>query len=291
LGYTSTAEIDSNNKSMVGNPDLYEDEYRLRLTKAPKGTVSITVTSTPTATDRKTPSTRELNRNYTERVQVEVNETETFTLLFTPDNWFDWQTVRVAAIDDIEEEGTDLLYFPSQPSFLSYIQGPIAILGAGAADVPGIGLPLLLPLEFDDPVFVPPCGATLNNGTLYVIEENQVDHLIINNQDVRGSLPTIGTLTASQLTGMNMGRNLIIGGEPQLDGIFYQDMEVIEINLGNGKDILTVENTSAAMHVLNLAGGNDEAFIKEISGPFIGTFLCKVGPTGWWSTAACCSFF
>jgi len=32
---------------------------------------------------------------------------------------------------------------------------------------------------------------------------------------------------------------------------------------------MTILNTSPAMHVLNLAGGNDEAFIEEISGPFI----------------------
>ena len=277
LGYVATAEIRESDltdgKAASIDSSYYESEYRLRLSKAPNGTVSVTVRNEPTATDRETPSTAALNRNYTERDQVLVNGKNSITLKFNESNWYIWQIVTVAAADDEIEEGVDLLYFPSQPSFLSYIQGPISIFGGGAAVIPDIEPPLKLPGEFDEPEFVRPCGAPeANNGTLNVVDANQVDYLIINNVDVRGSLPTTGVLTSSQLTGMNMGRNIVIGGVPQLDGIYYEEMEVIEIYLGDGSDEVLVQNTSAAVHVLNLGDGDGDVLIQEISGPFIGTY-------------------
>lgn len=274
LGYVATAEI--RNEDLRGNPAierrLYEGEYRIRLSREPEGNVSITIRNVPTATDRLTPSTSGLNRNYEERDQLLVNGAQTTTLTFNSTNWFDWLTLSVAADDDDIEEGVDLLYFASQPSYLSYIQGPISIFGAGAADVPAISSPLLFPGETDDDVFSPPCGVVLNNGTLYVLEEKQVDYLIINNLQARGNQAARGSLSFSQFTGMNMGQNNTIGGVNQFDGIYYKDMEVIEMNFGNVVHELFVKNTSAAVHVLNLGSENDSIYVEEISGPFIGKY-------------------
>jgi hypothetical protein len=245
------------------------------------------VYNTPTATDRDTPSTNLNfpNREFEKRIQALANGKETITLEFTRENWKDWQTIRVSAIDDSVEEGVDVLNFPSQPSYLAFIQGPLACFGEGSDTAPPIQPPFMLPGETDDDTFTPPCGAVINNGTLYVIEEHQVDYLIINNLNARGNLTSFGTLTNTQLTGFNMQRDLVISGELKPDGIFYGDFEVIEINLGNGTDSFTVANTSAAIHVLNLAGGDDAVFVEEISGPFIGKWLA------WCIQYFLCGFF
>lgn len=208
LGYTSTAEIDPNQavQSLLADPTLFEDSYRIRLSKQPSSDVTIAVNSIATATDRETPSTQHLSRDYSERVQVEieggtsVERAQSITLVFTNENWDTWQTVTVAAIDDKKEEGVDLLYFPSQPSYVAYIQGPLGVVGEGSANIPNISAPLMLPYEFDEETFSPDFPLP-SNGSLYAIEENQVDYLIIHNTDVRGNEPTIGTLSANQVVG------------------------------------------------------------------------------------------
>lgn len=127
LGYTATAEIRTSEapNSLLQKPGLFQDSYRIRLSKQPDHNVTISVKSIATATDRETPSTANLkNRAYGERVQVEMKGSsdlspkETIALLFTKDNWSQWQKVDVIAKDDDQEEGVDLLYFPSQPRWV-----------------------------------------------------------------------------------------------------------------------------------------------------------------------------
>lgn len=200
LGYTATAEVDRTKASLVA-ASLYDDSYKIRLSKKPTSNVTVRVNTVATATDRLTPSTMSLiGRDYTERNQLKIQgETgdpseEYIVLVFTNETWSTWQTVYVYAIDDLQQEGTDLLYFPSQPSFLSFIQGPIKVIGQGSADIPQIAAPLMLPYEFDDTTFSP--NFTLpSNGSLYVIEEQQVDSLVIHNTDVRGNEPSIGIVS------------------------------------------------------------------------------------------------
>jgi hypothetical protein len=157
----------------------------VRLSKKPDDDVSIFVKSIPTATDRLLPSTFTLgNRDYNERDQLEIQgplDSEAggvIELKFTTEDWKEWKTVNVFAIEDDQEEGTNLLYFPKQPSYLSFIQGPVRVVGEGKAEIPAISDPLMLPSEFDDLVFDPKFELP-SNGSLYAIEANQVDKLII----------------------------------------------------------------------------------------------------------------
>ena len=108
-----------------------------------------------------------------------------------------------------------------------------------------------------------------DNGTSFVIEENQVDTLRIFNLDVRGNQTKAGELKASQFSGFDMAQNLFLRGAPQLDGFMYGDMEVIEMWLSPGSDELTVENTSPAVHVVDMSDSDDTVYIKDIQGPFI----------------------
>jgi len=74
------------------------------------------------------------------------------------------------------------------------------LVGEGAAAIPPLGAPLMLPNETDAAFFNP--GVELPyNGSFYVNEEKQVDQLFIHNVDVRGNKETVGTLTSNQLSG------------------------------------------------------------------------------------------
>jgi Ca2+-binding RTX toxin-like protein len=276
LAVTSTAEMEETDKGTLNfDKALYEDEYSVRLTKKPTGDVSITVDSIPTATDRNLTSTAELKRDFSKRIQAHVgipdgdDPAESVTIVFTNENWNVWQPIRVTAFNDNITEGVDLFPFPSQPSYLSFIQGPISLLGGASASFPAISDPFMLPGENDTEVFTPPAGAVVDDSSLLAIEEKQVDTLRIYNTDVRGDGTSNGTLTKTQLVGFNMGRNIVINGKEMLDGIEYSGMEVVEIFLGDGKDMVIVEDTTGAIHLLDTGGGDDSVRIKDISGPFI----------------------
>ena len=103
----------------VRDQDLYEDEYSIRLSRAPANgtTVKINISSIAVATDYESQFTPDY-RDYSNRRQVYVNGTQTTTLIFTSGNWSEEVILRITAIDDDIEEGANLLNFASQPSNL-----------------------------------------------------------------------------------------------------------------------------------------------------------------------------
>lgn len=273
LGDVYVVELDADGKIAIP-PNLYKGRYTVRLTRPPEsGDVTVALTNEPTASDILTPSTASLGRDTAERIQLILTDDDNeigqeISLTFDASNWWIPQNVTVEAIDDDKEEGIDWLYFPSQPSFLAYIQGPIFLSGDEAANVPGIRSPELFPGETDPLVFVPPEGAVIPDGYKFIIDEFQVDRLIIQNLDVRGTTPN-GDLTDLQFTGMNMAANIIIQGLAIPDGISYRGIEVVEIFLSDGVDQLTFWNTTNATHYVDLSGGNDTLAIHSIDGPLI----------------------
>ena len=269
-GVTATIEYNSTLNKQLKESDHYEDKYEMRLTRPPPTgkTVTVTAYSKEVATDRDVTSTPR-TRNFDKRNQVYIEDNLSFDIKFTNSDWNHWTVIRVSAIDDVEEEGVDYLNFPSQPSNLALIQGPLRLQGFGSADVPDIDEVLLFPGETDTDEFVVPKGATVDDSSSFAIEEDQVDTLIINHFDVRGNNPTYGTLYSNQLTGFGMHQGLVIAGADQDDGIAFTDMELIEIQLSPGKDVFTVESTCEAIHVLDLGDGSDVVRVKDISGPFI----------------------
>ena len=112
---TALAEIKESGHNVTA--DLYEDEYSVRLTRKPNGTVMIDINSIAVASDRRSNFTPAY-RNYDKRRQVYVDGMLTQRLTFNEANWYDAVTVRVSAIDDEYEEGVDWLNFASQPSNL-----------------------------------------------------------------------------------------------------------------------------------------------------------------------------
>ena len=102
----------------------------------------------------------------------------------------------------------------------------------------------MVPGESNPPEFVIAPGVSIDSTMFLVDEAKQVDTLIINNIDVRGNLPSVGILTSDQFVGMNMANEITILSIGPFSGITYSDIEVVVINLGDGVDHITVENTS-----------------------------------------------
>lgn len=269
-GVTATAELDASGKTAVGQESFYQDEYFIRLTKQPAGTVTVKVDSIAVATDADIAATPD-GRDFSKRKQVLVNGVESHSLYFTAANWFTPQKVTVTAIDDSVEEGVDLLNFASQPSNLGQIQGPLVISGGDSPFVSEVGDPLMLPHESNPDEFIIPPGVTIEMTNEFVYEENQVDTVIFNHLDAQGYAG--GTLVPTKLLGIGMLQDLLIKGEGPFNGIFYEGLEVVTLNFGEESNLLFVNETSEAIHIVNLdstdKASNDTVIVRSLSGPML----------------------
>jgi Ca2+-binding RTX toxin-like protein len=75
----------------------------------------------------------------------------------------------------------------------------------------------------------------------FVDENTQVDFMFVHDED--SPADSTGVLTPTRLFGLNMGPDLVIGGQRRPGGITYGDLEVLEINLGAGNNNFTVLGT------------------------------------------------
>ena len=118
-GITALMEMNKTDNNYDAVPShFYNDEYYVRLTREPVGSVKIDITSIAVASDYDSTFARKAKRSLTKQAQVYVNGSESAKLLFTGANWSKEVLVAVNAIDDNVEEGVDLLNFASQPSNL-----------------------------------------------------------------------------------------------------------------------------------------------------------------------------
>ena len=70
---------------------------------------------------------------------------------------------------------------------------------------------------------------------------------------------TDGNLTATRLTGLGMGTSAS-------NGITYSDIEILNLNLGSGGDIVRIESTHTGTTNLNANAGNDTINVRTITG-------------------------
>ncbi len=82
---------------------------------------------------------------------------------------------------------------------------------------------------------------TALSANFFVDETAQVDFMFVHDED--SPADSRGVLTATRLSGLNMGPDLIIGGQRRPGGITYNDLEVLEINLGTGGNDFEVLGT------------------------------------------------
>jgi len=118
-GITALAEMNELDNNGLVNPKFYQDEYYIRLTRAPAESeiVKIDITSIAVASDYESSSTP-VGRNLTNRTQIYVNGSEAVELVFTSANWYDEVLLVVTAIDDAIEEGVNYMNFASRTSNL-----------------------------------------------------------------------------------------------------------------------------------------------------------------------------
>ncbi|MGB7416090.1 MAG: hypothetical protein WA902_17940, partial [Thermosynechococcaceae cyanobacterium] len=90
-------------------------------------------------------------------------------------------------------------------------------------------------------------------GALAINGNAGTDSLTLNNQGVNTN--SQGAITANTVTGFGLGQ-----------GINYQTLEALTLNLGSGADIVTVENTHAGSTTINTADGDDRVTVNGIGG-------------------------
>src|SRR5262249_41479942 len=95
--------------------------------------------------------------------------------------------------------------------------------------------------------------------------------------------------TRGRLMGLGMGPNVIIGDAVQSGGVTYRDMEVAQVTLGKGDDVVRVDYTTNAedhttrrsgdfytLTTLDTGAGNDTVTVKLLSGED-GDFALNLG--------------
>jgi Ca2+-binding RTX toxin-like protein len=227
------------------------DSYDIRLTKAPEGEVQVHVL----------PDGQVLVSSDDDRF-----DEETRTITFDETNWHLPVTVNVVDNPDFEpDEGEQpLKVFPMQPHQVGGIQGPLEVIGGvGDADR-SLKMAVILPTEFDS-----------GPRELHYGELDELDSIDVLNVFNDGSLaPDLGVLTEDNLFISGMGPGVSFEsshfGTIELPaGISYSDIEVLEIMLGQGNDLFTVESTlrtdgyHGGITVIHGGGGGDTIIVNR----------------------------
>ena len=97
-----------------------------------------------------------------------------------------------------------------------------------------------------------------------VKETDQVDTLNVFNGNSPADESSV--LTATTLTGLGMGTDLVLAGHTFTGGITYANIESLNIHLGTGADNLTIESTHAGSTSITTGRGADVVRVKTIAG-------------------------
>lgn len=127
----------------------------------------------------------------------------------------------------------------------------------------------MLPTENNPHYFQIPSNVIIDTSNALVDESKQVDKLIFNNLDLRGNFVSTGVFDSAYFNGMNMANNIYVLTDGPFSGIQYESIEIITFNFGDEVDLITVNNTTQAIHVMNLGDSNDTLSVKSLFGPLI----------------------
>ena len=230
---------------------LATDFYFIYLTMIPEGTVTV---------DIAVALSEVWGDSSAARKQVSVTPQ---TVVFGEDDYYKPVTISVTALEDgVIDEGETTQQFASQPALAYQIQGSLTVGGGYAEGTITTVKAIMYPGEVDIEAFP---GQT--NKWLTVREEEQVDHLIVENTG--GFLPTTTYLEEGRITGMGMGVTRTLEGTVILGGVSYTGMENVTVNLGPATDTVIVNGTHPGATYVN-AGKSDDTFtILGANGPVI----------------------
>jgi hypothetical protein len=91
-------------------------------------------------------------------------------------------------------------------------------------------------------------------GVINIDGGRNTDNVVFNHQGDNNGVT--GTLTATTVTGLSLGNQ----------GVSYANLEDLTVNLGNGGDNVTVNDTHAGTTNINTNGGDDTVAVNDITG-------------------------
>ncbi len=249
----------------------HNDSYRVRLTRAPDGEVTLTL-RTDTQTFLSTNSDFE-----TEDENVESGFFE-YTYIFDGTNWSQWVDIDVRANSAFEGTNDKAKVFAPQAQNLDQIRGPLIIEGGvGPGDARALLEPILLPGETND-VSAQNAASTTEAGdidTLNVFHTDNSDadtgNLFYRTVDGEPNANAIANAGLA-LTGFEMGGDFSVDegtpGTPKIvyygGGITLNGFEVVEILLGKGDETLNISDTGDRDEKAEVA--DDPATITAVHG-------------------------
>ncbi|HWG94585.1 MAG TPA: Calx-beta domain-containing protein [Mycobacteriales bacterium] len=280
----------------VAGEDGYEDTLAVRLARAPLAGETVRVVLRPLATrslDGRAGAPHcglASTLGFCERVQVafvagpgqELRTDGALVLVFTDTTWSTPQTVVLRALQDGVVDGSDLQAFPDRARRVNRVQGPLTVSGGDdpepPVDVSLVGyLPVLLPGESSGPP--EPVDAV----TAEAVESAQVDRLVVSDADSPSS--DAGHLTATRLTGLGTGGDVVLAGRRLDGGITYTDFEDLRVELGYRSSTFTVASTHAGTTTVDAGAGDDVVDVRTVAGHTLvrgagGDDLFRVGSAG-----------
>ena len=253
------------------------DTYRVRLTRLPADTVTLTLR---TDTQTKLSST---SVGFSITDESGVDGFFEYTFNFTGTNWYQWVDIEVSANPDFVPGTNDhAKAFAPQDQNLDQIRGPLIIEGGVGEGTPrGLEPPVLLPGETNSVSEQIPASTTEAGD----IDTLNVFHTDNNDADTGDlfyrTLDAFGNVIANPglaLTGFEMGDDAVFEeGTPEAPeavyyggGITLNGFEKVEILLGKGDESLDVADTGdrdekaatvvgdpATITAIHGGGGND----------------------------------
>ena len=266
------------------------DSYRVRLTAAPTANVTLTL-RTDTQTFLSAAGLASLD------VSGALGYFE-YSYTFTTSNWNQWVVIDVSANPGYKGTNDKVKAFETRDQNLDQIRGPLIIEGGVGAGVDrGYAPPVLLPGETN--------SVSEKDNSLVTNESGDIDSLNVfhtdnSNADV-GDLSYRTQVTFDSvvraianpglaLTGFEMGTDVKVEEGTALlpvnkyygGGITYNGFETVEVLLGYGNEILTVNDTAdrdekaatavdpATITAIHGGGGNDTITITNRgNGPLV----------------------
>ncbi|WP_298261961.1 LEPR-XLL domain-containing protein [uncultured Litoreibacter sp.] len=241
---------ETNGSTVVGEGQT--DSYTLQLSSQPIGTVTVTLQ----------------NDGQTTLTSADARFAGN-TVTFDATNWDQPITIDVAMAAGLApvDPANPIMTVSASPHRVDAVQGPLLLTGGVGPENRSIVAAVILPTEFD----IPPTQPTPSTD-----DTGDVDRVNVFSDGT--SEQTIGTLTSNNISGLGMGGSLTIDqGEDGIEnlvtyagGITYQGMDIVEVMLGRGNDIFTVESTAeGTITAIHGGGGDDHLTALDHTGPLV----------------------
>jgi Ca2+-binding RTX toxin-like protein len=270
--------IQSDGSTLVS--DGHPDTYTLQLTKAPSSDVTVSI-----LTDGKTivSAYDSADTRFFEPTGDEVP-----TVVFSASNWNTPFIVEVTVNPEAPTNGSNQpeQTFSAQPHVMANVFGPLIIEGSQTKErtiTPGVRLPTETDVSL--PVLSISVDETQMTDTLNIFNDGSLANdtgghgfISATHAHAIAAIYDVASLESTDfghVSGLGMGGPLTLDfGTPSVPdertfdaGITYHDVEVVDVLLGRGDDIFTVDATvSDVITVVQGGGGNDMIFVNDGGG-------------------------